>query len=67
LVELNGSTRRSDGRLYHITWSLDRSKGKKPFHTNDIIHKAELLKAKIPIEVVGKTFTQSTAALVNKK
>lgn len=30
-------TRRPDGKTYHITWSLDPSKGKKPVDSNDMI------------------------------
>lgn len=37
VVEVNGSKRRPDGKIYHITWSLDRSKGKKPVMSNDLI------------------------------
>jgi len=28
---------RPDGRTYHITWSIDRSAGKKPVHSNDVV------------------------------
>ena len=35
LVEVNGTSDRSSGGKYHITWSIDREKGYKPFHTND--------------------------------
>ena len=37
VVEINGSTKRPDGALAHITLSLDRSKGKKPFHSNQLL------------------------------
>lgn len=30
-------SRRPDGKTYHITWSLDPSKGKKPVDSNDMI------------------------------
>jgi len=39
VVSVNGSKRREDGKTYHITWSLDRSKGKKPVMSNDLIMK----------------------------
>ena len=39
VVEINGSTKRPDGKLFHITISLDRSKGKKPVHSNDLVNK----------------------------
>lgn len=38
VVEINGSTKRPDGKLYHITLSLDRKKGKKPVHSNMLVN-----------------------------
>ena len=38
-VEVDGKTHRPDGSHYHITHSLDRSKGKKPVHSNQLINK----------------------------
>lgn len=43
VVEVNGSKRRPDGKIYHITWSLDRSKGKKPVMSNDLIARGNWL------------------------
>lgn len=37
LVSVDGANNRPDGRLYHITWSIDRSKGAKPAMSNDAI------------------------------
>lgn len=37
VVSINGSKDRPDGNTYHITWSLDREKGKKPMHSNNLI------------------------------
>jgi len=37
VVSINGSTQRSDGGTYHITWSLDREQGRKPVHSNGLI------------------------------
>lgn len=39
IVEVNGSTKRPDGKTYHITLSLDRSKGKKPVLSNALVAK----------------------------
>lgn len=39
VVEINGHTKRPDGKLFHITHSLDRKKGKKPVHSNDLLQK----------------------------
>ncbi|GAA3879303.1 hypothetical protein [Tessaracoccus defluvii] len=33
-VAIDGSSVRPDGRIYHITWSIDRSKGARPVDTN---------------------------------
>ena len=37
VVAIDGSTDRPDGSTYHITWSLDRSRGRKPVQSNDVI------------------------------
>lgn len=37
VVEINGKTQRPDGKLYHITWSLDKSAGRKPVQSNSLV------------------------------
>jgi hypothetical protein len=37
VVAVGGSTGRPDGSVYHITWSLDRSRGRKPVQSNEVI------------------------------
>ena len=37
VVNVNGSTSRPDGSVYHCTWSLDRSKGFEPVDSNDLV------------------------------
>ncbi|MDX3911635.1 MAG: hypothetical protein QHC67_17765 [Sphingobium sp.] len=37
VVAIDGSTDRPDGSTYHITWSLDRTRGRKPVESNDVI------------------------------
>jgi hypothetical protein len=37
VVSVNGTTSRPDGSAYHCTWSLDRSKGFEPVHSNELI------------------------------
>lgn len=55
VVAVNGSIERPDGGTYHITWSLDRDKGRKPVHSNDLIATQRYKKIKpIPIEVEPK-------------
>lgn len=37
VVRVPGHNRRPDGGVYHLTWSLDPAKGKKPVHSNAVI------------------------------
>ena len=37
VVAVNGKTERPDGSTYHITWSIDRSAGRKPVDSNKVI------------------------------
>lgn len=37
LVTVDGKSVRPDGSKYHITWSLDKSKGVKPVDSNKLI------------------------------
>lgn len=37
VVSINGNTERLDGSTYHITWSIDRSAGRKPVDSNKIL------------------------------
>jgi len=37
VVSVNGSTERPDGKIYHITWSLNE--GRKPVESNDLLAK----------------------------
>ena len=37
VVAIDGSTDRPDGSTYHITWSLDRARGRKPVESNKVI------------------------------
>lgn len=37
VVRIGGTTDRSDGSTYHITWSLDRARGRRPVESNDVI------------------------------
>lgn len=63
LVSIDGTTERPNGGKYHITWSIDKEKGVKPVHTNKIINDAQSI-TPIDIEVIPKTFTQSTEASI---
>ena len=37
VVAVTGKTERPDGKVYHVTWSLDPDQGRKPAHSNDVI------------------------------
>ena len=37
VVSLDGTTDRPDGSVFHITWSLDKAKGRKPRESNDLL------------------------------
>lgn len=37
IVRIGGTTDRSDGSTFHITWSLDRASGRRPVESNDVI------------------------------
>lgn len=42
LVKVLGrEDRPTDGKPFHITWSIDRSKGYKPVHSNRVIQEVE--------------------------
>lgn len=37
VVSIGGSTDRPDGSIFHITWSLDKAKGRRAKESNDVI------------------------------
>jgi hypothetical protein len=37
VVTIDGTTDRPDGSTFHITWSLDKSKGRKARESNDLL------------------------------
>jgi len=37
VVRIDGCTDRPDGSVFHITWSLDKAKGRKPRESNDLL------------------------------
>jgi hypothetical protein len=37
VVRIGGTTQRSDGGTYHITWSLDRARGRRAVESNAVI------------------------------
>ena len=37
VVSIDGSTDRPDGSTFHITWSLDKARGRRPRESNDLL------------------------------
>ena len=56
VVTINGTTDRPDGSTFHITWSLDKAKGREARESNDVLKDKgwEPLGTTIPIEVEPK-------------
>jgi len=54
VVAIGGSTDRPDGSTYHITWSLDRARGREPIQSNQVIaeHGWRPLDDPIPIALI---------------
>ena len=46
VVKVNGELKRPDGKPYHITWSLDRARGRKPVDSNAVIAQKGFTKVK---------------------
>lgn len=58
VVDLDGTTDRPDGSTFHITWSLDRAKGREARESNDILkdHGWKKLDEAIPIALKPARF-----------
>jgi len=54
VVAIRGDTERPDGSTYHITWSLDRARGREPIQSNQVIaeHGWSPLDNPIPITLI---------------
>lgn len=37
VVQVDGRLQRADGKIYHITWSMDKATGRKAKESNDLI------------------------------
>jgi hypothetical protein len=53
VVEYNGSTARPDGKLLHLTWSLDRSQGRKPVDSNKLLETTQFYPLSTAINIQG--------------
>lgn len=58
VVEVDGSTKRPDGKIYHITWSIDKSKGAAPVKSNAALASVgyETIPEKIKIRAYPRAF-----------
>lgn len=52
VVDVDGTIVRPDGNVYHLTWSIDRSKGAKPVHSNQAIMERGFEHIMAPIELI---------------
>lgn len=60
IVMIDGEIYREDFGTYHITWSIDRGAGAKPFHSNACIakHGFVRLETSVPVTLEPKFFPQ---------
>lgn len=58
VVKIDGTTDRPDGSTYHITWSIDRSKGRKARDSNEVIRAFgwQELEQPMPIRLKGASW-----------
>ena len=63
VVEINGTVRRPDGNLFHITWSLDKSKGRKPVDSNDVLKNIawRRIDRPVPIKLLANISSRSAS------
>lgn len=52
VVSVDGYIHRPDGKIYHITWSLDRLLGRKPVHSGAVIANSGYQPI-LPIQISG--------------
>jgi hypothetical protein len=51
VVRMDGTTDRPDGSTFHITWSIDKARGRRASHSNDVIARQGWLALPEPIAV----------------
>ena len=57
IIKIDGTTVRPDSGTYHITWSIDKSKGAKPVDSNNAIKTNGFQSvADTPIKCIAKRF-----------
>lgn len=53
VVSVNGSIKRPDGGTYHLTWSIDKSKGAKPVDSNKVLAREYPFATMVPWKIEG--------------
>lgn len=58
VVSIDGTTVRADGGTYHVTWSIDRARGRRPVESNIVIERLgwRRLEEPVPIRLVPARF-----------
>jgi hypothetical protein len=58
VVTIGGTTDRPDGSTFHITWSLDKAKGRKARESNDVLkqHGWDRFEDRIPLKLEPARF-----------
>lgn len=51
VVSVEGSTDRPDGSTYHVTWSLDKAKGRRAKESNDVIARLGWQQIELPMPI----------------
>lgn len=54
IVAVEGTIFRPDGKIFHITWSIDSAHGRKPVESNTVIDRLgfQRLETAVPIRIV---------------
>jgi len=58
VVTIDGTTGRPDGSTFHITWSLDKAKGRQARQSNDLLRERgwDKLDQPVPVKVEPARF-----------
>ena len=58
VVTIDGTTHRPDGSTFHITWSLDKAKGRQARQSNDLLRERgwDKLDQPVPVKVEPARF-----------
>ncbi|HEY9554725.1 hypothetical protein [Allosphingosinicella sp.] len=51
IVSIDGTTDRPDGSTYHVTWSLEKAKGRRAKESNDVIARLGWIPIDLPMPI----------------